>query len=160
MSDESEFGRGVAICLAKFSEHLGDSGIYSERMINEFAEWTPEKQAHCETEAARYPHGDAAQKLARMSVATLSSGDQDRAATLSHMIEMWMNAASDHFYDLDESAPAPLKELAELTLEIGHGFTGKRWTLHHVKKIRDLWELSCIAVDERLGVKDADWGSW
>ncbi len=30
------------------------------------------------------------------------------------MIEMWMYGASDHFHELDERAPAPLKELAAL----------------------------------------------
>lgn len=26
-------------------------------------------------------------------------------------------------------------------------------------RIRELWRLSCLAVDERLGV-EADWGEW
>lgn len=32
-----------------------------------------------------------------------------------------------------------------------------RRTIEHVDRIRELWRLSCLAVDERLGV-EADWG--
>jgi len=34
-----------------------------------------------------------------------------------------------------------------------------RRTIEHVDRIRELWRLSCLAVDERLGV-EADWGEW
>jgi hypothetical protein len=156
--ERSEFGRGIVVCLAKFSEHLHEHGTFSERTIREFARWTPKEKARCQQEAAGYPHGDSAAKLRRMRVAEVM-GDGDSAAALSSMIEMWMNGASDHFYDLDPAAPAPLRELADLTLRIGHGFTGERWTIETADRIRSLWQEACLEVDRRLGV-DPDWGEF
>ncbi|HTZ63498.1 MAG TPA: hypothetical protein VMB51_05285 [Solirubrobacteraceae bacterium] len=159
MSDEgSEFGAGIVVCLAKFSEHLHEHGPYSERQIREFADWTPQERGRCEAEALRYPVGDAAQKLARMASAERMR-EGDRVKALSAMIEMWMNGASDHLIDLDEKAPEPLKELAELALRIGHGFTGETWTMEHVKRIRELWKAASVAVDRMLGI-EPDWGQW
>jgi hypothetical protein len=160
--ERSDFGAGVVVCLAKFSEHLREHGPYSERLIREYAGWTPERDQQLRLEAERYPTGDAAQKLARISVAEISERVRggDRAAALSSMIEMWMNAASDHFYDLDDGkAPEPLRELAALALNIGHGFTGEQWTIATVDRIRELWRESCLAVDRLLGV-EPDWGEY
>jgi hypothetical protein len=159
MSDEpSEFGKGIVVCLAKFSEHLSEHGPYSERMIMEYARWTPEEKAYCEKELRQYPHGDAAQKLARMTLFEMMERlERSKQEVISHAIEMWMNAASDHFYDLDERAPKPLKELADLALRIGHGFTGEIWTVQTIQTVRELWQQSCLAVDRMLGI-EPDWG--
>lgn len=103
----SEFGSGIVVCLAKFSEHLG---------------------------MQRY----------RNSVD----------------LELWMNGASDHFYDLDrQRAPKSLIQLADLTLEIGHGFTGKNYTEKDYQQILKLWKKSCIAIDKKLNT-NPDWGRW
>lgn len=118
--EPSEFGRGIAVCLAKFSEHLAN---------------------HHYEYVAKAKDG----------------GPQE----LSLKIEMWMNAASDHFYDLNRDiAPGPLVELADFALKIGHGFTGQVWTMKDVQKIIALWRKACLALDQLLGVEDADWGEW
>lgn len=145
----SEFGSGIVVCLAKFSEHLRDSQYQRILTRNWWAELDEEKRQQQRAEAARYPIGDAARRLLDVR------DDFD----LSGSIELWMNGASDHFYDLAPNAPDPLKELAALTLRIGHGFTGETWTMGHVERIRELWQASCLAVDAMLGV-EADWGSW
>jgi hypothetical protein len=77
----------------------------------------------------------------------------------SHSVELWMNGASDHMFDLDDRAPFSLKELAKLSLTMGHGFTGQVWTEKHVESLRTLWKLSAIEVDRMLGV-EPDWGQW
>lgn len=77
----------------------------------------------------------------------------------SHSVELWMNGASDHMYDLDDKAPQSLKELAQLSLSMGHGFTGNTWTLDDVNKLRMLWQMSAIEVDRMLGI-EPDWGQW
>lgn len=153
--DGSEFGAGIVVCLAKFSEHLHEHGPFSERAIREFARWTPEERRRCQAEARRYPRGDSAAKLRRMDVADRAG--RSREESLSHMIHMWLNAASDHFYDLDDRAPAPLRELAALTLSIGHGFEDELYGIDVVDRIRDLWRASCEAIDRELGV-EPDWG--
>lgn len=122
---ESEFGAGIVVCLAKFSEHL----------------WSPRDPSRARE--TPLPH----------------TQREDPAMVLSDEIEMWANGASDHFYDLDERAPKPLKELAALTLQMGHSFTGKQWTNADMERVRELWRESCLAVDAMLEV-EADWGKW
>lgn len=158
----SEFGAGVVVCLAKFSEHLWGGPAFSERTLHAYVRWqeaTPERRAAWQQEAARYPTGDAAEFMRQIGVAKVSEvvrGTPERV--ISHVIEMWMNGASDHFYDLDrERAPQPLVELADLTLTIGHGFTGQTWTMEHVEWIRELWKDSCMALDQLLGTHP-EWG--
>lgn len=157
-TEASRFGRGIMVCLAKFSEHLHEHGFFSEQTIRDYATLTPEEHARLRREAAKFPRGDAAAKLLRLAVVHEEIYGS-KEACLSHLIMMWMNAASDHFYDLDERAPAPLKELAALAIHIGHGYDGELWTIEHVDRIRELWRESCLEVDRMLGL-DPDWGSF
>lgn len=107
----SEFGSGVVICLAKFSEHLSHIRKYDK-------------------------------------------------LDFTDRLELTMNAASDHFYDLDrDKAPESLCKLADKALEIGHGFTGKTYLQKDFEEIYDLWRRSCEELDDMLGVK-GDWGEW
>lgn len=155
----SEFGAGVVVCLAKFAEHLAnDQAVEIWK-----ADWwlkNPQEHARIEREAAKFPHGDCAAHL-RAARSLYADIHGSKEAALSHRIRMWMNGASDHFYDLDkERAPQPLRELAELALRIGHGFTDEQWTMETVERIRELWKQSCLAVDRMLGVEKPDWGQW
>ncbi len=158
MSDESEFGRGVVVCLAKFSEHLFNRQAVTVMNEIRFSEMSGDDKYVEESEARTHPRGDAAQRIAgRMYSGMLGhlTGNP-----VSEALEMWANGASDHFYDLDrDRAPQPLCELADLTLEMGHGFTGKTWTPEHWMRIHDLWRESCLSLDRTLG-NNPDWGRW
>lgn len=156
--EPSEFGKGIVVCLAKFSEHLWNH--FYERVQNaiRWQEMSVADRIERENEAARFPRGDAARFIS--NVKSAFSGIRDSPEQdISMQIEMWMNGASDHFYDLDEKAPPALRELAELSLRIGHGFTGETWTKETVTRIRELWEQACLEVDAMLGV-EAEWGQW
>lgn len=150
----SEFGAGVVVCLAKFSEHLQD-GVFHRSVLqliwfkngkikrNELNSEAEFKLSFMETYENKY----------------WSSSDIDQA--ISDSMSMWMNAASDHFYDLDrDNAPECLCQLADLTLEIGHGFVRDAvYGEEEYERIRELWKESCLALDEKLGVTP-DWGHW
>ena len=111
----SEFGAGIVVCLAKFSEHLSPEA---------FERW---KKASID---------------------------------FSDALELQMNGASDHFYDLDRNkSPPSLIKLADLTLEIGHDSVNKEWTKKDLFRIRNLWQKSCEELDLQLGTKP-DWGEW
>ena len=159
MAESSEFGAGIVVCLAKFSEHLQDPGFTNESAIREFARWDDDEAMSCAVEAKRFPSGDAAQKLARMGVLGYSAKGQGKDWAISKAIEMWANGASDHFYDLDDKAPPSLKMLAEIMIHIAHGFSTECWTIATLDHIRDLWKRSCLEVDKMLGV-EPDWGEW
>ena len=134
--------------------------MYSEMDIREYDRWTEAEAARRAEEAQRFPMGDSAAKLARMALFESHGERTGKERAIAMAIEMWMNGASDHFYDLDrERAPAVLCELADLTLKIGHGFSDETWTIETVDRIRELWRESCLAVDRQLGT-EPDWGSW
>jgi len=154
VSERSEFGAGLIVCLAKFSEHLRDHRASKVMSIHYYAGLSPTEREREEAEAKRYPVGDAATRL--LQISPFRNGTED----LSRALEMWANAASDHFYDLDRTkAPPSLRKLASLTLSMGHGFSGAVWTWEHWEEIHKLWRQACIALDRRLGVKP-DWGEW
>jgi hypothetical protein len=158
--EESEFGRGMVICLVKFSEHL-ESEMY--RRAADAAWWLEQDEATRENkraEAIKYPIGDSARLLINVESVSIG-GSRTEEQGLSDAITVWMNGASDHFYDLDENAPESLKGLASLCLRIGHGFRHDEvYTMETMNLIHRLWKLACIELDEMLGVKEPDWGQW
>ena len=155
---ESEFGSGIVVCLAKFSEHLSNHMYERVSRAIWWSEASEEKREAQRKEANIYPHGDAAQRI-RDAESALRVGETPEQA-ISESIMMWMNGASDHMYGVDRDvAPPALVALADLTLAVGHGFTEIVWTKETVEKIRQLWQDACLEVDALLGVK-ADWGQW
>jgi len=154
---ESEFGRGVVVCLAKFSEHLMDRHAMRIGYVQRWRGMDAGQRDRERAEAARFPTGDAAERL-KVAARSLDYDDP-----VSEAIERWANAASDHFYVIDDLAPGPLRELADLTLRMGHGFRldgSPPWTWEDWQRVRALWRDACIAVDRQLGVAEPDWGSW
>lgn len=135
----SEFGSGIAVCLAKFSEHLWNRTDPGMNPQDDRLKWSIDFERKYRPD---------------------ESEEQHEARAHSELLHLWANAASDHFYDLDrDKAPAPLVELADLTLEIGHGFGDRIWTSSDYRRIRELWKQSCLALDEMLGVA-AEWGEY
>jgi hypothetical protein len=146
----SEFGSGVVVCLAKFSEHMMD---WRAKQVYDTIEWMKMSPAEKQYEI-RYAANRGNQHAAKI----VEAGDND---SLSQMIWLWMNAAADHLRHLDEAhAPAPLSELRAFTLHIGHDMQMEGWDAATVERIRDLWKESCLAVDRMLGVENGDWGQW
>ena len=144
--ERSEFGRGVVICLAKFSAHLENDQTSRVNAWIRHTNGTPISELP--SDYRRYF------KILGDSYPTKQHG-------LKSLIEIWANAASDHFYDLDETlAPPALKQLASLTLEMGHGFTDRLWTEADWVHMHDLWERACMELDKQLGVPSPDWGQW
>lgn len=151
---ESEFGSGVVVCLAKFSEHMGNRQAHDVYNIVGWLKQTPEKQKEWED-------GNPDMKRSIEIYRCFGQLGVGEGHGLSRLI-WWMNGASDHFYDLDEErAPQPLRELKSLTLLIGHGNDAPGdLDPEHVDKIHKLWKESCLAVDRQLGVEDPEWGQW
>lgn len=155
--ERSEFGAGVVVCLAKFSEHLGTA---QERTINQLAGLIRGTTAIERLGKEAAWKLDFEKRYRREHGWSKHPKATSEEVALSDSIEMWANAASDHFYDLDEArAPKPLRELAELTLRMGHGFEDTLWTVDDFDRVRVLWRESCLAVDEQLGAAP-DWGEW
>ena len=118
---ESDFGKGLVICLVKWAEHfmlLTDLCKYFEN----FSE--------------------------------------------SERIETWANGASDHLYEIEvpegkewDRIRKKVKELQDKGLEMGHGFTGKKWTMEDFGELIELTHEIALMIDKKLGLK-AQIGSW
>lgn len=159
MSEErSEFGRGVVVCLAKFSEHL----MGKEREVVELD----------------------ALRRGQIPRSSLKSGTELRLrfqedwwcehpeyrrtanpleAAISHAIEMWGSGAGDHLLELDtEHSPEPLRQLGDLMVAIRTVHMRPErsvFTMETLKRVRELWCESCLAIDRQLGA-EPDWGEW
>lgn len=163
----SEFGRGIVIPLVKFSQHLGYGETYHSAITAgwRWLEMTPEEKQQKIQESEEYPRGDAAGFMQSLGVAEIYTEAVSNTPehAISRMLEMWMYAAADHFYELDDKAPQALKDLASLALRMGRpwgGDIGKVWGKEDYDRIFDLWKEATLQVEAQLGVRDAAWGEW
>ena len=120
--EQSEFGKGLVICLVKFAEHLADYRHWVE--LNETV-----------------THANDAE-------------------------EMYFNAASDHLYEIQvpkslkhTELARKVKELQDMALEIGLGFTGKKYSNKDVEHAMKLTHEIALLVDKQLGL-NAEEGQW
>ena len=83
----------------------------------------------------------------------------DKDEAYSRWIETWANGASDHFYDmqigegiLPKKLTKRIKKLQEKALEIGHGFTGKKYTEKDFEWLFSESEDICMEIDKYIGI--------
>ena len=131
--EESEFGKGLVICLVKFAEHIERDDIM--KISHEIFDETSKRM--CEQ---------------------VYKGD--KAKYISHTIEMWANGASDHLYKIEvpkgkewNEIRKLVKELQQKGLEIRHGFTNKIWTAKDACELQNLTRKIAILIDKKLGLK-------
>ena len=154
--EESEFGSGLVVCLAKFSEHLHFEGRLQR--IDAVERWIKNGLKNEITSKREY-----VESFKRCELPIYKSVDK----AFSHLIEMWANGATDHLYDLrapkawgNNSIAKNIKKLKDLGLAMGHGFSERIWTTDDIVELRKLTEKICVAVDKKIGIVDGDWGRW
>lgn len=151
---QSEFGAGLVVCLAKFSEHLGQDNQAWELV------WYARGKRKLE-------------QLSRSAQITLelAEGSRVRMGTcltvedyaVDEAISHWANAASDHLAEIcEDQAPQPLRELTELMFWLRNNHFRKPFkaaTGEDLERVRELWKQSCLALDRKLGIKP-NWGEY
>ena len=127
--EESEFGKGLVLCLVKFAEHRW-------RWQEDKALW---------------------KKMQK---------DNSGHFSESHAVEMHMNGASDHLYEIEVPEAWKKKKIGKLVkklqdkgLEMGHGFTGKTWTEEDITEVYKLTQEIAMLIDKELGLKPQK-GTW
>ena len=120
MTEESEFGKGLVICLVKFAEH----------------QW----------------------RLQEMLKVSQSMRNRELFDD-SDAVSMFFNGASDHLYEIEvpeswagTDIDTKVKELQSLGLEIGHGFTNKKWSKDDFHKAYELLEEIALLIDIKIGL--------
>ena len=129
--EQSEFGRGLVICLVKFAEHR----------------WRWEEQKHF-YEEMRQKHPESHFFSESQSIERHFNGASD------HLYEIQVPPEWQ-----DKEIGRKVKELQSLGLEIGHGFTKKTWTEADVTKVYELCQEIAILIDQELGLKPNK-GTW
>lgn len=127
---ESEFGKGLVICLVKFAEHQ--------------ARWQEQKKFYQDINKKHPEH-----------------------FRESDAVEIHMNGASDHLYEIEvpeawkgTEIDSKVTELQDLGLAMGHGFRQKKvWTEADVLGAYELAEEIALLIDKKLGL-DAQKGQW
>jgi hypothetical protein len=168
--EKSEFGKGMLICMIKFAEHQSQhNGAYFP-IYRKFIEQTPEKRKLMLQEDPPsnlnygFPFMTALKNFVRIAE-KVHKGDYEKA--FSYEIELFMNSASDHLYEIEvpegkswDKIRAMVKKLQSKGLHIGHGFDAiSKWTMDDYYELFQLNREIALKIDKKLGLK-ADIGNW
>jgi hypothetical protein len=163
----SEFGKGFVICLVKFAEHFErDTDLITfDKWINE----TPERQKAMLLEKPPdnlnfgFP---IMQKLRFFVESAQKIYEGDYKKCLSHRIELMMNAASDHLYEIEvpgepfwDDIRIAVDLLKTKALAMGHGFTGQVWTMADLAEIKKTTREIAMMIDRKLHLEPEE-GEW
>lgn len=159
---KSEFGKGLVICLTKFSEHFENNYVRELQIIKSYLKEN-EKNKELMTSpnppsGLNYgkPHMDNLRFFMEKEVPI--DGSIEKA--LSMKIELWANGATDHLYEIEvpeqfkrTTLGKKIKMLQDKGLEMGHGFLGKIWTIEDVEELMNLTREIGVLIDKKLGLK-------
>lgn len=155
---ESEYGKGLVVNLTKFFEHFSHRNLRDCYSVHS---WIQNDMKELKPRDYGIVYYGAIESFKNVYLKVHGNP----AKGLSAMIELWANGATDHLYDIQVpkawrrlKVAKLVKELRNLGLEIGHGFTGKIWTVEDIRKLRLLTREICIYIDKRLGIENGDWG--
>ncbi len=168
LSSRSEFGRGLVICLVKFAEHFeNDMG---GRRLNIIGKWVHETEENRKNMLSPNPKDNLYYGFPYMGNIKFFKEMSDKVykgnykKALSNQIELFMNGASDHLYDIEvpkgkgwDKIRKMVDRLQNKSLKIGHGFTDKIWTLKDLRELMELTREIGLEIDKKLGIK-ADMG--
>jgi len=121
--EDSEFGKGLVICLVKFAEHRW--------------RWYEQKEFY---EKMRKKHPDSFNESD--AVIMHFNGASDHLYDIE-VPERWK----------ESKLGRKVKELQDFGLEIGHGFTGKNWTEGAVTKAYTMCQEIALLIDKELGLE-------
>jgi len=159
----SEFGKGLVVCLVKFTAHFGDSKMEKLRILRLYYESDEEKRRLLlqENPPSHTNYGRQFHDNLRFMINELLPiyhGDLDRF--VSHEIELWANGATDHLYEIETPKGIKWKEVKDKVdelknkgLNMGHGFERQNYNF---KDLDELWELTkgvSLLIDKKIGLK-------
>jgi hypothetical protein len=92
--------------------------------------------------------------------------ETNKAIGADDAAEMYFNGASDHLYEIEvpkawkgTEIAKKVKELQDLGLEVGHGFTDKKYSSVEVKRAQKLTHEIALLIDASIGLMPQE-GQW
>lgn len=121
--EESEFGKGLVICLVKFAEHR--------------YKWLEQKRLYEEMRGKHPSH---------FTVSSAVEGHFSGAS--DHLYEIGVPASLE-----GTKLGKKVKKLQDFGLEMGHSFSGKEWTEADVNKAYTMCQEIALLIDKELGLE-------
>ncbi len=171
MSKQSEFGKGLVVCLAKFYQHFTNEELRKIYFYKKCTEKSKEEQEKIRSENPpdNLNYGQDLNKGFDFWMDKMVPIHGNIETTISSDVTLWANGASDHLYEIEtpkgnnwKEVRKIIKRLKEKGLNMGHGdglMRNRIYSLKDVDELRDLTEKVLVIVDKKLGLK-ADWGQW
>jgi len=139
---ESEFGKGLVICLVKFAEHFG--------------RWPEFKETYKQLREKN-----------KLEIALQKLQNQPGMFSESEVVKIFFNGASDHLYEIEvpkewknTKIGKKVSELKNLCLDIGHDFYhNEKYSEADVFKAYDLCREIALLIDKKIGL-DPELGKW
>lgn len=167
--EKSEFGKGLVVCLAKFSEHFSNSQI-TQIYNNTYLLKKTQKEQDIILSGNPPPNLNYGKDLTNEFVFFIKKTvpiyrSIERA--MSSAITLWANGASDHLYEVEtplgkkwNTVRAVIDKLKEDGLDMGHGsglMGDREYTVEDLNELRELTKKALLLIDKILGIKP-DWG--
>jgi len=128
---ETEYGRGLIICLVKFAEHAED--------------WFKRRETYADM---RVRHDNAVWSESS-AIERFFKGASDHLREIE-VPQKWKKT----------KLAEKVSELQDFALMIARGFTAREHSPEDITKAYDLCEEIALMLDRMLGVPDADIGKW
>jgi len=167
---KTDFGRGLVINLVKFAEHFMNDMAHQIHHVKLYLSKTLKERELMLSENppsylnyGRRPIQDIKSFL---NIQVKIHGSLEEG--LSSLIELWANGATDHLYDIivpkrwsSTEIAEKVKELQELGLKMGHGFTGEIWKFEDFMKLQTMTREIALIIDRSIGLsRQVDIGNW
>lgn len=160
---ETEFGKGLMVCLGKWFQHFADDRFKGLMCLNEYT-------IANESQKERYYNtvpADVQGEILLFNNTVEIYGSKE--AAFSNVIMLWAYGASDHLHDIKvpeggkwDEVRSLVEELQSKGLEMGHGvgfLTQRLYSWGDVEELQYLTQKIMIKVDRVLGLQP-DWGQW
>lgn len=166
---KTEFGKGLIICLVKFAEHYERKmfSIHTLKFYEEYQKSNTPRRAYM---LSRSPYNYDKNLVEQLHyLIELERIYKTPQRVISSQCAMFMNAASDHMYDIQvpkgkswDKIRVRVAKLRHKALQIGHGFVEhiKMWTSKDVLWCFEEARRIAVMIDKKLGLKDAEEGKW
>jgi len=169
MSEKSEFGKGLVVCLAKFSEHFTNDQI--TQIYHRIFLLKKSKKEQDIILSGNPPSNlnygkDMTNDFIFFMEKTVPIYGSIKSA-ISSSVTLWANGASDHLYDIEvpldkkwDKIRVVVDTLKDKGLDMGHGsgLMGKReYTVEDLTELIELTKKALLLIDKKLGLKP-DWG--
>jgi len=168
--EKSEFGKGLVICLVKFTNHFSNDLAKTIRdlVMYQNANETKRKEMLQDEPPSHSNYGKDFHDRIRFYINKIMPIHNNSLEKLiSYEIELWVNGATDHLYEIEvpegkdwNKIRTKVKELQDKGLTMGHSFNDKKtYTIKDMEELQKLTIQIALLIDKKIGLKP-DEGEW